>query len=210
LSYRPADVLDLVQRYRALTLMREGHDRRVWDVISGPTCWGALSCFAYRYEVGFGVHRAVRTWAVAVIESNGRWGQVALRCNCPDAPEPTPWDGPASTMPLPGRGRCSVTAAARADSTNLTLPDGLVDWLDSLGRDLCVELRGHLVAVQVPMASGGLPVAWLVRTVQQLAERLGAAAVVAEEPTRQQAVSPVGSPQVRPEVPGPGGTDARS
>jgi hypothetical protein len=172
LNYRADDVLDLLQRYRSLTLMREGHDRRLWNVMSGPTQWGALSCFAYRYEVGFGVHRTVRSYLLAVLETDRQWGRVALRHSLGDAPESSPGARPCSPAPLSGPGKGRWTVSGRADDPGRTLPQGLLDWLDSVEGDLCLELCDHLVALQVPLAGADWPAAWLIDVVQQVAKQL--------------------------------------
>jgi hypothetical protein len=163
LSYRAQDVLDLPQRYRALAMMREGHDRRVRDVMSGPTRWGALSCFSYRYEVGLGVSRAVNTWKVAVLESGRSFERVTFRRGC---------GGNGSNSAATALRRGGWTISSRAGDPQRNLPDCLNEWLESVDHDLALELCDRLIAVQVPLGGLEQSATSAIEAVKQVADRL--------------------------------------
>lgn len=172
LNFHSQDVFDLPARYRQLTLMREGHDARFWDVVGGPTRWGALTCYAFRYEVGFGIERTVRRWRVVVIETDRSWGRFVVR-RCSSAFEPgTAWD----VVGQPAPDAPSLTAAwsvtSRAEHDVSSMPAGLIAWLDGLQQDVCLELCDGLLAVQVPLQDDPEQTRWLVHIIQQTASRL--------------------------------------
>ena len=172
LNYHPHDVLNLTGRYHRLTLMREGHDRRAWDVLSGPTRAGALSCFAYQYEVGFGAARAVRRWLIAVLETDHNWGRVALRGRSTDGPEKITWD--AGGAGAPGRevdaGPWMVTS--RSHDATAALADIPLVRLSGLLRDVRLEMRDHLVALQAPLSCAPQQMGPMVAAVQEVVELL--------------------------------------
>ena len=200
LRYYPDDVFDLPQRYRQLTLTCEGHDRCFADVLSGPTRWGALACFAMRYETGFAVERADLRWLVCVIETDGEWGRMALRRCQDDGGEQTCWD--VAGIPI-DRGQASgarwtVTSRPTANGGSTSLPNEVIDWLDTLGRDVCLELSDHLVALQVPLENHLTQVTWLIDMTQEAVQRL---VEHAETPGSVEQVDPdcvVANPVVRP------------
>ncbi|MHC4236182.1 MAG: hypothetical protein ACYSUQ_13785 [Planctomycetota bacterium] len=191
LNYNPHDALNLPQRYHGLTLMREGHDRRAWDVLSGPARAGALSCYAYRYETGFGVARALRRWVIAVLETDQNWGRVAVRKWAPGSSDEPPWDTGMGTRPLDSRGNQAVWTVTSPSSDQATaVPETLLDWLDDLEQSVCLEICDHLVALQIPLGRAEEQMERMVAAVQEAIERLDAdsAAGAGEAPSPHSAL----------------------
>jgi len=172
LNYHPADTLDLRRRYSRLTLLREGHDRSIWDVITGSTCYGTLSCFAFRYEIGFGAQRVVQRWLVTVMETDRERGRVALRrCSC-GFEQGSAWDVSGRPFAGPPGSQAGWTTMARCREGLAAPGDDFLRWLDEQGRDLCIELCDHLIALQVPLGNHAAQVEWLLRVGPAVVRRL--------------------------------------
>ena len=79
LAYSPTDPIGVPGRYYHLRLINEGHDRRAWNVIHGPSDRGRIAAFCYQHEVGRGSRRRAAAWAVVVLETPGRRLPVQIR-----------------------------------------------------------------------------------------------------------------------------------
>ena len=79
LVYSPTDPIGVPGRYYHLRLMNEGHDRRAWNVIHGPSDLGRIAAFCYQHEVGRGSRRRAAAWTVVVLETPGRRLPVLIR-----------------------------------------------------------------------------------------------------------------------------------
>jgi hypothetical protein len=79
LNFSRVDLIGLHDRYHNLSLIRQGHSRRVWNVLYGAHAAGLLAVFRYRYDLGFAANRQTRHLWIAVIETegdNGRWWAI--------------------------------------------------------------------------------------------------------------------------------------
>ncbi|MFQ5491409.1 MAG: hypothetical protein ACE5GE_11875 [Phycisphaerae bacterium] len=201
LNYRADDALQLARRYRRLTLMREGHDRRTWDLISGPTAQGAMTCFAYRYEVGFGINRAVRAWRVAVVETERPWGRLALRSCRTGQGHHDIWEPSCSEVTLDYGADQRWMLIGRTGRLPAWFPSALFGRLAGFDWDLHLELCDHLLALQVPMDDTSDQAKRLMQALKETVAQLLAAA---DMPGRhaEPAPSDAQSPQ-------PGGPHAR-
>jgi len=218
LNFNPDDDRDIPHRYRRLTLMREGHARRAWNVIGGSARRGALQCFCFRYDVGFGANRGVRTWIVAVLECDRTWGRVACQ---------RPSHGTTDNGPTDAGGRTpSDNATVRSQHTvgdwtitrppthrALSLPPDLLGWLEREEQDkeeICLELCDRLVALQVPMEDSLAQMRWLIPKLQEVVQRLEAHGQHDARQDAAQCRADVTNAATMPNAPTTGDTDARA
>ncbi|MCP4251328.1 MAG: hypothetical protein GY778_30195 [bacterium] len=193
-NYHPHDVLNLPQRYHHLTLMREGHDRRAWDLLCGSTSVGALTCFAYRYEVGFGAGREIRCWLIVVLETDRDWGRIAARRRGSGDVDRIPWDagGPVPRPVTDFHKRWALTC--RSDLRAVRLPSGITEWLGRLDREVRLELCDHLVALQLPMNGCHEDRQWLISELQHTVKRLAGVARTTVDENEERASSSQAQP----------------
>jgi len=141
LNYTPVDAHGLHRRFRGLELFRQGHNRYLFDIISGSTRLGTVHCFRYRYERGFGVERCTYRWVVVVLQLARPVGDCCVRH--PELPDGQPGrrldrsDG-ADFALAPEQ-----VAAAAAPSGELKT------WYESLAFPTALECRYHLISLQV-------------------------------------------------------------
>jgi hypothetical protein len=175
LNYAPQDRLDLPARYRRLTLLGRGHERRTADVISGTTARGAVSGFRHEYDVGFGAERETRRWAVAVVEVHRDWPRFVVLPGASNGCPSGRWvdavpDGVPKQSAFGGPGRCLY--CAEQDAVRWQDRTGW-EWLAEIDAPCGLEVTDGLVAAY----STGSPILadtyeWLLRIVDDAAEQL--------------------------------------
>jgi hypothetical protein len=169
--YEPHDHLDVPRRYRRLVLMQQGHDRHAAHVISGDLDEHPVTCFEYRYEIGFGGKCRVVAWAVIVMEL--RDARLPRRCtvNRHHPVREAPWIG---LPPLPPAQH-----------------DALQRFVDDAEKPCGVETHDDLLAIHIPLTRLNADVAWLIKqaaTVLQLVladDQTAAAGAATIAPTRE-------------------------
>jgi hypothetical protein len=149
LNYAPQDRLDLPARYRRLTLLGRGHERRATDVISGTTARGAVSGFRYEYDVGFGAERETRRWAVAVVEVHRDWPPLVVLPGASNGYPSGPWsdavpDGIPKQSAAGGSSHCVYCAPRDADRWQ---GQAAWEWLAEIDVPCGLEVTDGLVAV---------------------------------------------------------------
>ncbi len=140
LSYTPVDSHGLRERFRGLELSQQGHNRGLFDIVSGSTRSGPVYCFRYRYERGFGIDRCTYQWTVATVELERAVGEMALRH--PQLPDERlgfcfPPLGSGKGSPAPERDRLVEDSRG-----------SLRSWFDSLAFPAALECRERLISLQ--------------------------------------------------------------
>ncbi len=91
----------------------------------------------------------MRSWLVAVLETDRRCGRVTLRRGAPEQAQGVPWCETVASRPIPRSPGAACTIDHRGGDAVSRLPSPLLDWLDTTARAACVEVCDGLIAVQV-------------------------------------------------------------
>lgn len=177
LIYTPDDRLDLPTRYRSLAMFRRGHNHRASQVISGATSRGAICCFRYEYEVGFGVNRQVRCWGMAVIESDLDLPHASLGPAIGEHGQDENWLDTVPDMAGAVSRRGDMRTCSQSGDAAATLEVELADWAAGLNRSCGLQTCGRLIAVFVAGPVSPTQYEWLIRVVREAAERIRRPAV---------------------------------
>ncbi len=158
LNFSPVDLIGLHDRYQNLRIMRTGHSRHVWNVVSGMTPAGRLSLFDYGLELGFGFRRIRQRWWVAVLELEmAREGWIA-----------GPADEQGDRPELSAKAGPFLVRAEHAITIQKLRERGIEDLLASAPPDARFEVRGQLAAVAVPAENKPASREQLLKTVMEL------------------------------------------
>lgn len=69
LNFTPDDLVGVHERFQNLSLIRQGHRRRAWNLLYGTTDVGFIALFCYRYDLGFGTRQSSKQCWIAVVET---------------------------------------------------------------------------------------------------------------------------------------------
>lgn len=161
LHYSPEDFIDLHDRYYPLTIIRQGHNRHISNVLHGVHDEGLVSLFSYRFDCGFaGNQTGYRLW-IATVETDVFYPEwLAI---------------PATTVIQPFQSIRSTTKVCsdftiisdNMESMDSTTRAGLEVILSRIMPQTCVEIRRNLVAMSTPYdGSSTLPGRLLTATIE--------------------------------------------
>jgi len=141
LAFAPLDLIGLHERYYDLACIRQGHNRRAFDVLYGSTDAGLVAVFRYRFDLGFGVEQVSKQWWVAVLESPRPL--AAWQAWPADEPRLERPEHSARIGPL-------AVAADRPSTLDALRQPPLASFLTSVPEDWHFEARTTLAAVVAP------------------------------------------------------------
>lgn len=175
LKFSTVDLIGLHDRYCNLELVRQGHNRHVWNVLYGSADAGLVTVFRYSYDLGFGVCRRSESWWMTVLE-----GPQVLK---PWRADPA---GAAEISPPSERmGPFAIHADHAATVADLRQP-GIRTAIESMPADCHIEAAGLLLAAAIPFEAGPAAPDTLLTCILTLADHLQTAGRVVSRPPRME------------------------